>query len=177
MVCISQSHSPNSSHLSNPLGIHTLRLCLYFCFANKIIYAIVGSSVNKETVCSARDLGSIPGSGRSPEVGNGNPLQYSCWENPVDRETWRETVHVVARVGHELATKPPLCYFSRFHKYALIYPSNPPPGHIRRENYNSEGHTSRFIAALFTIARPQKQPECPSAEECIKKRIFYCKKN
>ena len=177
MVCMSQSQSPNSSHLSNPLGIHTLRLWLYFCFANKIIYAIVGSSVNKESMCSAGDLGSIPGSGRSPEVGNGNPLQYSFWENPMDRETWRETVHVVTRVGHDLVTKPPLCYFSRFHKYALIYPSNPPPGHIRRENYNSKGHTSRFIAALFTIARPRKQPKCPSADECIKKRIFYCKKN
>ena len=40
-----------------------------------------------------RDVGSIPGSGRSPEEGNGNPLQYSCLENPMDRGTWGATVH------------------------------------------------------------------------------------
>ena len=40
-----------------------------------------------------RDLGLIPGSGRSPGGGHGNPLQYSCLENPVDRGTWRATVH------------------------------------------------------------------------------------
>ena len=40
-----------------------------------------------------RDTGSIPGSGRSPGVGNGNPLQYSCMENSMDREAWQTTVH------------------------------------------------------------------------------------
>ena len=45
----------------------------------------------------ARDTGSIPGSGRSPEEGNGNPLHYSCLENPIDRGAWRTTVHGVAR--------------------------------------------------------------------------------
>ena len=39
--------------------------------------------------------------------GNGNPLQYSCLENPVDRGAWWAAVHVVTRVGHDLATKPP----------------------------------------------------------------------
>ena len=42
-----------------------------------------------------RDLGSIPGSGRSPGEGNGNPFQYSCLENPMDGEAWRATVHEV----------------------------------------------------------------------------------
>ena len=45
-----------------------------------------GSSVGKESDCSSGDLGSIPESGRSPGEGNGNPLQYSCLENPMDRE-------------------------------------------------------------------------------------------
>ena len=49
----------------------------------------------------------IPGSGRSPGEGNGNPLQYSCLENPLDRGAWRATVHGAVRVGHDLATKPP----------------------------------------------------------------------
>ena len=44
-----------------------------------------------------RDAGSIPGSGRSPEVGSGNPLQYSCLENPMDRGAWQATVHGVTK--------------------------------------------------------------------------------
>ena len=50
----------------------------------------------------------IPGSGRSPGEGNGNPLQYSCLENSVDRGAWQATVHGIARVTHDLATKPPI---------------------------------------------------------------------
>ena len=65
------------------------------------------SSVGKESACNAGDLGSIPGSVRSPGEGNGNPLQYSCLENPIDREAWQATVHEVARVRHDLVTKPP----------------------------------------------------------------------
>ena len=44
----------------------------------------------------ARDVGSIPGLGRSPGGGNGNPLQYSCLKNPTDRGAWWTTVHGVA---------------------------------------------------------------------------------
>ena len=44
-----------------------------------------------------RDLGSIPGLERSPGEGHGNPLQYSCLENPVDRGAWRTAVHEVAK--------------------------------------------------------------------------------
>ena len=65
------------------------------------------SSVGKESACNAGDPGSIPGSGRSPGEGNGNPLQYSCLENPVDRGAGQATVHEVTRVGHELVAKPP----------------------------------------------------------------------
>ena len=46
-----------------------------------------------------RDMGSIPGSGRSPGVGNGTPLQYSCLENPMDRGVWGATVHRVRKDG------------------------------------------------------------------------------
>ena len=46
------------------------------------------SSVSKESACSAGNLGSIPGSGRSPGEENGNSLQYSCLENPMDRGAW-----------------------------------------------------------------------------------------
>ena len=47
-----------------------------------------GGSDGKESAYSAGDLGSIPGSGTSPGEGSGNPLQYSCLENPMDREAW-----------------------------------------------------------------------------------------
>ena len=52
-------------------------------------------------------------SGRSPGEGNGNPLQDSCLENPMDRGAWRATVYGVARVGHDLGTKPPRFQISR----------------------------------------------------------------
>ena len=49
------------------------------------------------TAGQARDMGSTPESGRSPRGGNGNPLQYSCLENPMDRGAWRAPVHGVAK--------------------------------------------------------------------------------
>ena len=52
-----------------------------------------GGSAGKESACSAGDLGSIPGSGRSPGEGNGKSLQYSCLENPMDGGAWWATVH------------------------------------------------------------------------------------
>ena len=56
-----------------------------------------GSSDGKATASNAGDLGSIPGWGRSPGEGNGNPLQYSCLENPMDRAAWQATAHGVAK--------------------------------------------------------------------------------
>ena len=57
----------------------------------------LGGSDGKESVCSAGDPGSIPRLKRSPREGNGNPLQYSCLENSVDRRAWRATIHEVAK--------------------------------------------------------------------------------
>ena len=55
-----------------------------------------GGSDSKESAHSAGDPGSIPGLGRSPAEGNGNPLQYSCLENPMDGGAWRAAVRGVA---------------------------------------------------------------------------------
>ena len=54
-------------------------------------------SAGKESACNVRDLGSIPGLGRSLGEGKGYPRQYSCLENPMDRETWWAIVHGVAK--------------------------------------------------------------------------------
>ena len=65
-----------------------------------------GGSAVKNSTINAGDLGSLPGSRRSPGEGNGNPLQYSCLENPTDRGAWGAIVHGVAkRVRHDLVTK------------------------------------------------------------------------
>ena len=72
--------------------------------------SLVAQSV-KNLPCKAGDPGSISVLGRCPGKGNGNPLQYSCLENPIYRGAWQTTVHGVTRVGHNLATKPPLPRF------------------------------------------------------------------
>ena len=56
-----------------------------------------GGSDGKEFACNAGDQGSIPGLGRSPGEGNGNPLQYSCLENPMYRKAWQTTLHGIAK--------------------------------------------------------------------------------
>ena len=56
-----------------------------------------GVSDSKESTCNVGDLGSIPRLERFPGEGNGNPLQYSCLENPMDKEAWWATVHGVAK--------------------------------------------------------------------------------
>ena len=64
-----------------------------------------GGSVIKNLPANAGDAGSIPGLGRSPGGGHGNPFHYSCLKDSLDREAWKSTVHGVTRVGHNLATK------------------------------------------------------------------------
>ena len=65
---------------------------MYMC-----VLGFPGGSVTKESACSVGEPGSIPGLGRSPEEGNGNPLQCSCLENSTDRGAWQATVHGVAK--------------------------------------------------------------------------------
>ena len=68
------------------------------------LWGFPGGSDGKESACNARDPSSIPGSGRSPEEGNGNPLQHSCLENPMDRGAWQAAVHGGHRVRHDSVT-------------------------------------------------------------------------
>ena len=83
-------------HFTQTLEINVIKLALLFPH----------SSVGKESACNAENPHSIPGWGRFPGEGNGDLPQYSCLEIPMDRGTWQAIVHGVARVRHDLVTKP-----------------------------------------------------------------------
>ena len=96
-ICLS-GKSPDSSHnclfickmtLWNSLRINFDLICY--------IYMIPGGSDGKASAYNVRDPSLIPGSGRSPGEGNGNPFQYSCLENPTDRRVWSAIVHGVTK--------------------------------------------------------------------------------
>ena len=105
--------SPINTFLLTPYSMFLAILFYLFEFIGWLMFLVFtltilsfpGSSVKKESACNVGDWCSIPGLGRSPGEGNGNPLQYSCLENPRQRRAWRATDHGVARVGHDLATK------------------------------------------------------------------------
>ena len=71
--------------------------CLSINFKYDTVKGFPGGSDSKASACNAGDLGSIPGLGRSPGDGNGNPLQYSYLENSMDGGAWWATVHGVAK--------------------------------------------------------------------------------
>ena len=71
-----------------------------------------GGSEVKASASNAGDLGSIPGSGRSSGEGNGNPLQYSCLENPMDGGAWWATVHGVTKSRTRLSDLTQSSYFT-----------------------------------------------------------------
>ena len=68
-----------------------------------LIICFHGGSTGKESALTSGDLGSIPGLGRSPGEGNGNPLQYSCLDNSMDRGAWRATVYGVKKSQTQLS--------------------------------------------------------------------------
>ena len=77
-------------------------------------------SDGKESACNAGNLGLIPGSGRSPGKGNGNPIHYSCLENSMDREAWRATVHGVTKSQTQLIKACLMCSHVVGRGYAKI---------------------------------------------------------
>ena len=111
-VCVQKQRMGAKGYLINDREGATLDLCWplnsllqpnLLCFME----GLPSGSVIKNPSAYAGDASSIPGLVRSSGKENGNPLQCSCLENPVDRGAWWATVHGVARVTHDLATKPP----------------------------------------------------------------------
>ena len=88
-LCTCKMHQFSSSHLHEVYKAVIIVIVLLV-----ILRGFPGGSEDKASACNAGDLGSIPGLGRSPGEGNGNPLQYSCLENPMDRGAWQATVHI-----------------------------------------------------------------------------------
>ena len=99
-----------------------------------------GDANGKEYACNAGDPGSIPRSGRSPGEGNGNPFQYSCLDNSMDRGAWQAIVQGSQRVGHEWAT-------NTFNFHFLETSSNWPCG--TKENFLKMRSRSKLILPLI----------------------------
>ena len=74
-------------------------VCVYVGFPGGSVVQNVPANAG-----NTRDTGSIPGLGRSPGGGNGNPLLYSCLENPMDKGAWRATVHGITKIGTQLSS-------------------------------------------------------------------------
>ena len=93
---------PSFSWIKPMFNFILVDICDAILFFKKLQYCVsfkgfLGGSDGKESTCNAGDLGSIPGSGRSPGEGNGNPLQYSCLENSIDRGAWRAILYGVTK--------------------------------------------------------------------------------
>ena len=97
-----------SSGHSTSVRSGALGLCIFIYEVGVIVSTgFPGGTVVKNPPANAgdtRDTGSIPGSGRSPGVGNGNPLQYFCLGNPMDREAWRARAHEAAKSRTQLSS-------------------------------------------------------------------------
>ena len=101
---------------------------------------------------------------RSSGEGNGNPLQYSCLENPMHRGAWRTTVHGIERVGHDLATKPrphiyPFSHLEKSKNFALNVNNSSlekleEGPYFRMQVFSSEGYKKNFITLnIFSTSK------------------------
>ena len=107
-------------------------------------------SAGKESACNAGDLGSIPGLGRSPEEGKGNPLQYSGLENSMDRGAWQATVHVVTKSQIRLSDCP-------FKAKLGCVPSSP------------------MLIIIFILCKTESVPRAFPGGPAAKTQCFHCR--
>ena len=108
-------------------------------------YGLLGGSDGKASAYNVGDLGLIPGSGRSPGEGNGNPLQCSCLENPMDQGAWWATIHGVAK-----SRTQQWFHFTSLHfKYGLLGGSV--VKNTRVQSLGQEGPSEKEIATDSSI--------------------------
>ena len=113
----------------------------------------------KESACSAGDLGSIPGSGRSPGEGNGSPLQYSCLENPMDRGAWQAAVRGVSKSQTRLSTT-----LFRWDDQVMNKITAPFYWHKYHRNWRSQNMCSASLTMYIILLYTMKQlstKHCP----------------
>ena len=99
----------------------------------------------------AKDAGSIPGSGRSPGEGNGNPLQYSCLGNPMDREAWRATVHGISKSWTRLSDSAGGGNGTPLQYSCLENPWMEEPGRLQSMGSLRVGHDGVTSLSLLTL--------------------------
>ena len=143
------------------------------------------SSVGKESACNAGDTGSITGSGRSPGEGNGNPLQYSCLENPKSRGAWQATVYGVTKVRHDLVTKPPsprARWCLAFYRCLLVSSSRGTcvadlivSYFCKRENELNPGKIMPKVTGALKLGSPQGsvQPVCSEPPTVLYRQTLF----
>ena len=107
-----------------------------------------GGLEGKASACNAGDLGSIPGSGRSSGEGHGNPLQYSCLENPMDRGASQATVHGVTKSRTRLSDDTLITYCTSFQDCYNKLPLN--------------GQLKRTEMYIFVVTARNLKSKCPS---------------
>ena len=98
-----------------------------------------GGSDSKELICNVGDLGSIPGMGRSSGEGNGNPLQYFCLENPMDRGAWWATVHGVTVLDMMEWLSVSMCVHGQTHTHT----------HTQKQNISSFKERTECYSGMF----------------------------
>ena len=106
---VTQMQKFSIESFSKILEQHLLASIMYHCTT-----FFLGGSEVKTSASTVRDPGSVPGLGRSPGEGNGNPLQDSCLENPMDRRAWWATVHGIAKSWTRLSD------FTFFHFHYIL---------------------------------------------------------
>ena len=129
------------------------------------LWSYVEPLKQRKSSCNAGDTDSIPGLGRSPGAGNGNPLQYYCLENPMDREAWWAMVYEVAksltRLSNETTTKlrifqviSPLCEKKKF---TLIFSPSKFLSHFQGTTCKSE-FLSSFFSSFYSWTKLNRTP-------------------
>ena len=127
------------------------------CTENKKLFSsgFPGGSEVKASVCNSGDLGLIPGSGRYPGEGNGNPLQYSCLENPMDGGDWWATVHGVTKSQTRLSDFTFTSFL--FFPWYLLWPSYSVITHVRPCALNTISLLSVSTTQILLLIKKDKK--------------------